>query len=75
MPIKCLLTLMFLITFSANVEVPVKPTADNEIPDAFAGEDRNITPARVNEFVEALRKAGVPNDVHIYDDVQDGFWL
>ncbi len=23
----------------------------------------------------ALRKAGIPNDVHIYDDVNHGFWL
>jgi dienelactone hydrolase len=29
----------------------------------------------VNEFVSALRAAGVENDVHIYDEVNHGFWL
>ena len=29
----------------------------------------------VNQFVAALRTAGVPNDVHIYDAVNHGFWL
>ncbi len=48
---------------------------EHEIFGTFAGQDRGIPPEQVNEFVEALRKAGVENDVHIYDDVQHGFWL
>lgn len=47
----------------------------HEVLGTFAGKDQGIPPEQVHEFVEALRKAGVPNDVHIYDDVQHGFWL
>lgn len=48
---------------------------DHEILGTFAEKDTSIPPEQVNEFVEALRKAGVPNDVHVYDDVEHGFWL
>jgi carboxymethylenebutenolidase len=41
----------------------------------YAGQDRGIPPERVHEFVQALRAAGIPNDVHIYDGVGHGFWL
>ncbi len=37
--------------------------------------DGGIPPETVNQFVEALRSAGVENDVHIYDAVNHGFWL
>lgn len=47
----------------------------HEILGTFAGQDRGIPREQVDEFVKALRKAGIPNDVHIYDDVQHGFWL
>jgi carboxymethylenebutenolidase len=47
----------------------------HEIYGTFAGEDRGIPPAQVGRFVEALRAAGIDNDVHVYDDVQHGFWL
>ncbi len=47
----------------------------HEIYGTFAGEDRGITVAQVNDFVGAMRNAGIKNDVHIYDDVQHGFWL
>ncbi|MBD3648340.1 MAG: dienelactone hydrolase family protein, partial [Pseudomonadales bacterium] len=47
----------------------------HEILGTFAGQDQGIPPEQVNEFVAALREAGIPNDVHIYDDVQHGFWL
>ncbi len=42
---------------------------------SFAAQDRGIPPDSVRKFVEALRAAGIPNDVHIYDDVGHGFWL
>jgi carboxymethylenebutenolidase len=48
---------------------------DHEIYGTFAEMDSGIPPATVNEFVEALRSAGVENDVHIYDEVNHGFWL
>ncbi len=41
----------------------------------FARNDAGIPVAQVNAFVAALRKAGIENDVHIYDHVNHGFWL
>ena len=41
----------------------------------FAAKDQGIPPAEVEEFVTSLRNIGVANDVHIYDDVDHGFWL
>jgi carboxymethylenebutenolidase len=48
---------------------------DHEVYGTFAGQDRSISVDAVNQFVAALRTAGVPNDVHIYDSVNHGFWL
>jgi carboxymethylenebutenolidase len=47
----------------------------HEIYGSFAATDQGIPIADVNAFVNALRGAGIENDVHIYDDVQHGFWL
>ena len=47
----------------------------HEVYGTFAGQDRGIPVEAVDRFVEALRAAGVPNDVHIYDPVRHGFWL
>lgn len=47
----------------------------HELYGTFAGLDDGIPPAAVDAFVVALRSAGVPNEVHIYDDVKHGFWL
>lgn len=47
----------------------------HEIHGTFAGQDRNPSVDQVNKFVSALRAAGIPNDIHIYDPVQHGFWL
>jgi carboxymethylenebutenolidase len=41
----------------------------------FVENDRGIPVEDVNNFVAALRKAGIENDVHIYDEVSHGFWL
>ena len=41
----------------------------------FAANDRGIPVEQVESFVDALRAAGIDNDVHIYDDVNHGFWL
>jgi carboxymethylenebutenolidase len=41
----------------------------------FGALDGGIPPEEVERFVSALRKAGIENDVHIYDDVGHGFWL
>jgi carboxymethylenebutenolidase len=48
---------------------------DHEIYGTFAAEDDGIPPSQVEEFVAALRQAGVANDVHVYDAVDHGFWL
>jgi carboxymethylenebutenolidase len=48
---------------------------DHEVYGSFAEMDTGIPAETVNEFVSALRAAGVENDVHIYDEVSHGFWL
>jgi carboxymethylenebutenolidase len=48
---------------------------DHPIYGTFAELDRGIPPDEVARFVEALRAAGIENDVHVYDDVDHGFWL
>ena len=48
---------------------------DHEVYGTFAGLDRGPTVDQVNAFVSGLRTAGVPNDIHIYDEVNHGFWL
>ena len=47
----------------------------HEVYGTFAGNDRGIPREQVDRFVAALRRAGVPNEVHIYDAVEHGFWL
>jgi carboxymethylenebutenolidase len=47
----------------------------HEVYGTFAGLDRRPAPDEVQRFVDALRQAGVPHDIHIYDDVDHGFWL
>lgn len=48
---------------------------EHEIYGTFAEMDEGIPPGRVEAFVAALRAAGVSNDVHVYDEVDHGFWL
>ena len=48
---------------------------DHPIYGTFAGQDDGIPPADVERFVNALREAGIENDVHVYDPVEHGFWL
>ncbi len=48
---------------------------DHPIYGTFAGQDDGIPPSDVERFVNALREAGVDNDVHVYDPVEHGFWL
>jgi carboxymethylenebutenolidase len=45
------------------------------IHGTFAAKDEGIPPADVAQFVTTLRNIGIPNDVHVYDDVDHGFWL
>lgn len=47
----------------------------HEVYGTFARNDAAIPVDQVERFVTALRDAGIPNDVHIYDHVNHGFWL
>jgi carboxymethylenebutenolidase len=48
---------------------------NHPIYGTFAELDQGIPPEQVAQFVEALRAIGIENDVHVYDDVDHGFWL
>lgn len=48
---------------------------DHRVYGTFAELDDGIPPEAVRSFEAALGDAGVPNDVHIYDGVNHGFWL
>ena len=41
----------------------------------FARNDRGIPVAEVERFAETLDAVGIKNDIHIYDEVNHGFWL
>ncbi|MFO7763181.1 MAG: dienelactone hydrolase family protein [Wenzhouxiangellaceae bacterium] len=47
----------------------------HEVYGTFAENDRGIPVEDVEAFVDAMREAGIDNDVHIYDNVNHGFWL
>jgi carboxymethylenebutenolidase len=48
---------------------------DHEVYGTFAALDRGPAPEQVQAFEAALRAAGIENDLHIYDEVNHGFWL
>ena len=48
---------------------------NHEFYGTFVENDRGIPVSDVESFVETLRAANIPNDVHIYDGVNHGFWL
>lgn len=48
---------------------------DHEVYGTFAGLDEGPSPEQVAAFEAALRSAGVANDLHVYDEVNHGFWL
>jgi carboxymethylenebutenolidase len=50
-------------------------TIEHEVYGTFAALDQGIPPEQVDRFAEALRSVGIENDIHIYDDVNHGFWL
>ena len=47
----------------------------HEIYGTFVRDDPGIPLESVNRFVETMRTIGIRNDVHIYDEVNHGFWL
>lgn len=48
---------------------------DHEVYGTFARLDQGPSPEQVEAFETALREAGIDNDLHIYDEVNHGFWL
>lgn len=48
---------------------------DHEVYGTFASLDQGPSPEQVEAFETALRAAGIENDLHVYDDVNHGFWL
>ena len=48
---------------------------DHEVYGTFAALDGGPSPESVAAFEAALSAAGVEHDLHIYDDVNHGFWL
>ncbi len=47
----------------------------HEVYGTFGQLDNGPSPEQVAAFAAALEQAGVPNDLHIYDEVGHGFWL
>ena len=48
---------------------------NHEVYGTFAALDNGPSPESVAAFEAALREAGIEHDLHIYDDVNHGFWL
>ncbi|MDA1102081.1 MAG: dienelactone hydrolase family protein [Gemmatimonadetes bacterium] len=48
---------------------------DHEVYGTFASLDSGPSPEQVTAFQSALEAAGIENDLHIYDEVNHGFWL
>ena len=64
------------IFYGRLVDDPARlASMDHEVYGTFARLDQGPSPAQVEAFVNALRSAGIANDVHIYDAVNHGFWL
>lgn len=64
------------IFYGRLVEDPeVLAHMDHEVYGTFARLDRGPAPESVEAFEAALRSAGIENDLHIYDEVNHGFWL
>jgi carboxymethylenebutenolidase len=53
----------------------VLASIDHEVYGTFARLDTGPSPEQVEAFEAAMRSAGIENDLHIYDDVNHGFWL
>jgi carboxymethylenebutenolidase len=64
------------IFYGRLVEDPeVLARMDHEVYGTFARLDQGPAPEQVEAFEAALRSAGIPHDLHVYDEVDHGFWL
>lgn len=53
----------------------VLASMDHEVYGTFARLDQGPSPEQVEAFEAAMNEAGIDHDLHIYDDVNHGFWL
>ena len=64
------------IFYGSLVEDPeILSSITHEVYGTFAGLDQGIPPDQVERFAAALDELGIENDIHVYDDVNHGFWL
>ncbi len=64
------------IFYGSLVEDPeILRAITHDVYGTFAEMDGGIPPDQVNRFAAALDAVGIENDIHIYDDVNHGFWL
>lgn len=64
------------IFYGRLIDDPARLAAlPHEVYGTFGRLDQGPSPEQVDAFAAALQQAGVPNDLHIYDEVGHGFWL
>jgi len=64
------------IFYGSLVDDPeVLRTMDHEVYGTFARLDQGPSPDQVAAFEAAMDAVGLDHDLHIYDDVNHGFWL
>jgi carboxymethylenebutenolidase len=64
------------IFYGRLIDSPARLAAlPHEVYGTFARLDQGPSVEQVEAFAAALQQAGVPNDLHIYDEVNHGFWL
>ncbi len=64
------------IFYGSLVEDPeILASITHEVYGTFAELDQGIPPDQVERFAAALDQIGIRNDIHVYDDVNHGFWL
>ena len=64
------------IFYGSLVEDPAElARLDHPVYGTFAEMDRGIPPDQVERFAAALDSIGIDNDIHVYDEVNHGFWL
>ncbi len=64
------------IFYGSLVEDPAElARLDHPVYGTFAEMDGGIPPDQVARFAAALDSIGIDNDIHVYDEVNHGFWL
>jgi len=64
------------IFYGSLVEDPAElAKLDHPVYGTFAENDGGIPPDQVERFAAALASIGIENDIHVYDEVNHGFWL